>query len=281
MRNRFYKPEWGRFLQPDPIGFAGDPANLYRYCANNPVNQSDPMGTYPHRFSDGSGSFIPTGSHIPLPVGADTQSAFNFPSGFWSSNGAGSVSGPGGANAPGSPGHPAPPEVRRATDLNGYYADGTRPVFNPVAFVLNDLGAALAGVAANVAGVIDGVTRIIGIPLAGGQPGLTSGFSEILQSLLPRYANFGGPGYGIGRDPNLPPLVGGPNAAPFDAEDNQYRGHDTWYRSGGNHYSGDVQLIRNLWSIPQPGLFGQIYRLGATVFFGIRIQFETPEPPGG
>jgi RHS repeat-associated protein len=44
LRNRFLKPDLGRFLQPDPIGFAGDPANLYRYCANNPVNWSDPYG---------------------------------------------------------------------------------------------------------------------------------------------------------------------------------------------------------------------------------------------
>jgi RHS repeat-associated protein len=46
-RNRFYSPEWGRFLQPDPIGFAGDPANLYRYCGNNPANLSDPTGEDP------------------------------------------------------------------------------------------------------------------------------------------------------------------------------------------------------------------------------------------
>jgi RHS repeat-associated protein len=43
-RNRFYSPKWGRFLQSDPIGFAGDPANLYRYVGNNPVNWSDPYG---------------------------------------------------------------------------------------------------------------------------------------------------------------------------------------------------------------------------------------------
>jgi RHS repeat-associated protein len=45
LRHRFYMPELGRFLQPDPIGFAGDPANLYRYCGNNPANLRDPMGT--------------------------------------------------------------------------------------------------------------------------------------------------------------------------------------------------------------------------------------------
>jgi RHS repeat-associated protein len=44
LRNRFYSPDIGRFLQPDPIGFAGDATNLYRYSGNNPVTSSDPMG---------------------------------------------------------------------------------------------------------------------------------------------------------------------------------------------------------------------------------------------
>lgn len=43
-RNRVYLPGLARFLQPDPIGFAGDRTNLYRYCGNNPVNWSDPFG---------------------------------------------------------------------------------------------------------------------------------------------------------------------------------------------------------------------------------------------
>jgi RHS repeat-associated protein len=44
LRNRFYSPDIGRFLQPDPIGFGGDPTNLYRYVRNNPVNWRDPSG---------------------------------------------------------------------------------------------------------------------------------------------------------------------------------------------------------------------------------------------
>ena len=44
LRNRAYLPSIGRFLQPDPIGFAGDPANLYRYCGDNPANWSDTFG---------------------------------------------------------------------------------------------------------------------------------------------------------------------------------------------------------------------------------------------
>jgi uncharacterized protein RhaS with RHS repeats len=36
--------ELGRCLQPDPIGFKGDGSNLYRYCGNDSVNKSDPLG---------------------------------------------------------------------------------------------------------------------------------------------------------------------------------------------------------------------------------------------
>jgi RHS repeat-associated protein len=44
LRNRFMSPELGRFLQTDPIGFQGDASNLYRYCGNDPVDQTDPTG---------------------------------------------------------------------------------------------------------------------------------------------------------------------------------------------------------------------------------------------
>jgi RHS repeat-associated protein len=44
LRNRLLSSELGRFLQADPIGFKGDGSNLYRYCGNDSVNKSDPMG---------------------------------------------------------------------------------------------------------------------------------------------------------------------------------------------------------------------------------------------
>jgi RHS repeat-associated protein len=44
-RARMYSPALGRFLQPDPIGYAGG-ANLYAYVGNDPLNRTDPSGEF-------------------------------------------------------------------------------------------------------------------------------------------------------------------------------------------------------------------------------------------
>lgn len=44
-RARFYDPFLGRFVEIDPIGFAADDTNLYRYVRNAPTNSVDPTGT--------------------------------------------------------------------------------------------------------------------------------------------------------------------------------------------------------------------------------------------
>lgn len=43
-RARLLDPTTGRFLTPDPLGFAGGDRNLYRYAASDPMNLSDPSG---------------------------------------------------------------------------------------------------------------------------------------------------------------------------------------------------------------------------------------------
>jgi RHS repeat-associated protein len=43
-RHRFYHPGLGRFIQTDPTGFDAGDMNLFRYCGDNSINLSDPMG---------------------------------------------------------------------------------------------------------------------------------------------------------------------------------------------------------------------------------------------
>ena len=57
-RLRYYDPDIGRFLQPDPVGYAGG-MNLYAYCGNNPTNLTDPLGLLAGAVAPARG----TGSH--------------------------------------------------------------------------------------------------------------------------------------------------------------------------------------------------------------------------
>ena len=45
-RNRFYHPLLGRFLQADSKGFDAGDMNLFRYCEDDPVDKTDPMGLF-------------------------------------------------------------------------------------------------------------------------------------------------------------------------------------------------------------------------------------------
>jgi RHS repeat-associated protein len=42
--HRWYNPRLQRWMGPDPDGFGGGDANLYRYCGNSPLTNSDPTG---------------------------------------------------------------------------------------------------------------------------------------------------------------------------------------------------------------------------------------------
>jgi RHS repeat-associated protein len=41
---RDYAPGLGRYIEPDPLGFAGSGTNLYAYTADNPIDNIDPLG---------------------------------------------------------------------------------------------------------------------------------------------------------------------------------------------------------------------------------------------
>ncbi len=53
---RNYRPDLGRFLEADPLGFVGG-ANVYAYVASDPINLIDPLGLAP--MTNNSGRCIP------------------------------------------------------------------------------------------------------------------------------------------------------------------------------------------------------------------------------
>ncbi|OWK39388.1 RHS repeat-associated core domain-containing protein [Fimbriiglobus ruber] len=44
LRDRYYDPTTARFLTTDPVGYAGEDANLYRYTGSDPINHTGPIG---------------------------------------------------------------------------------------------------------------------------------------------------------------------------------------------------------------------------------------------
>jgi RHS repeat-associated protein len=74
MRNRAYDPSTGHFHQTDPIGFAGDPANLFRFSGNNPSLGGDPTGLlWGSDQSSGDSFYDSSGDDVSAPTFSETS----------------------------------------------------------------------------------------------------------------------------------------------------------------------------------------------------------------
>jgi uncharacterized protein RhaS with RHS repeats len=93
MRYGYDSPELNRFLRKDPIGFGGDALNLYRFCANDPIDRADPMGldnqqtyqpivvsAFPINISDfGMSSYSPDfGVFVPSGIGSNEAFSMSY-----------------------------------------------------------------------------------------------------------------------------------------------------------------------------------------------------------
>jgi len=58
LRHRYYDAQAGRFVNRDPVGYKGG-INLYGFCGNNPVNESDPEGTQANDGPNGPNLLMP------------------------------------------------------------------------------------------------------------------------------------------------------------------------------------------------------------------------------
>ena len=56
-RARYYDPNAGRFITPDPLGLSAG-SNPYLYVGNNPVNRIDPLGLYWQEMAEKAGEWL-------------------------------------------------------------------------------------------------------------------------------------------------------------------------------------------------------------------------------
>jgi RHS repeat-associated protein len=70
--NRYYQPETGRHVTPDPIGLGGG-VNPYVYVDANPVNSIDPWGLASSTVLPGSAGGLPIGHPVFLPGTKENQ----------------------------------------------------------------------------------------------------------------------------------------------------------------------------------------------------------------
>ena len=293
-RARMYLPTHGRFLQPDPSGFAGGDVNLYRYCFNDPISKADPSGlnwwnTFINHLLDAGSSgitnvastgYTPTGSHIPaakyLDNGVQTVS---FPAGSYSHLGGAYSTGSSGEDETSGTsnlsttnvGTNSTPTSGEPSTLVPDYNTNNFPT-NPFIVEAIDLVNFALGVVGNVIGLTQGIAEMtLGI-LSLNPATVVGGAGVFTEALIPRYGLYDGPGWGIpetylGFNPmNNPNDVAGYyhdifwTQARVAAQQGDFASASSLRLQGNN-------AINNIAHSGPVGIFGSLYRAGIGVLF--------------
>lgn len=89
------------------------------------------------------------------------------------------------------------------------------------------------------------------------------------QYLIPKYGNWGGPGWCGGRYCNDSSMTDW-TVPPMDDMDALFKNHDMLYQAGIRHSIADGELVRGLHDVGVKGWYANGYRIGALIVFGIR-----------
>ena len=76
LQSRYYNPEWGRFLNADGyINANGDIIgfNIFAYCGNNPIMETDPTGKWTFSTGIGFSAFLFAGVSYSINISFDSQ----------------------------------------------------------------------------------------------------------------------------------------------------------------------------------------------------------------
>jgi|GEM_PF-1653032 len=307
---RYYDPELGRFISEDP---AAQLLNPYVYAGNNPLMYADPDGEW--FFSALLSVFGPLGTMIGGALDAaawagTTSAAINAGSQYvmtgsvnmgsvWNSFGSGALSGALSFGIGEMMGHAT--EGLGKTLAHGV-SGGLQSMANGGNFGSGFIGGAIGNMAgeaskgmgmweqAGIAGLAAGTTSwASGGDFATGfqsgaynvlwnqnGKGMLAGIQGWFESLVPRYGNWGGPGWSGG---NVKPLKN-----PVDSMDELFKIHDTAYLNKQNAV-GDIQLLRGLESLSPNSLIwrqpasnpakANNYRSLATDYFRLKLLLQT------
>lgn len=130
----------------------------------------------------------------------------------------------------------------------------------------------MLGLGENLLGIAEGLGRMFSGAITRNSGEIMGGVESTISAFAPRYGFFSGPAYGFN------------TLSPRHVIDRATRQHDLEYARlkeqdvpflSPRRNPADKALIRDVWSSHRLGPVGQVYRVGLTAAFGLKIGAQT------